>query len=426
LLPDLIIVVLLILVNGLFAGAEIAVLTVRKTRLQELVDAGNRGAKAVKLLRDQPERFLATVQIGITVVAASSAVYGAETLGSQAAEKFRDLGLGGYAEGAAFAAVVAFISYLSLVLGELVPKSLGLRYSEMYATLIAPVLVAISYAMRPLVRLLTASSNLVLKFFRDKTTFTESRLSREELQELVQEAAKTGSLDPQSSEIAARALGFGQLTVAELMVPRSEIAALPKEVSIDEMKAIILERGHTRLPVYEHSLDKIIGYVMSKDLFALTWQAPLIILTDILRPIPTVKDNMKATDVLRLLQRRKTQLAIVSDQHGATIGLVTAEDLVEELVGEIMSEHETEAVVREPDGSLLVKGTVPVREINRDHGLELPEGEWTTLAGLVMTLAGVIPKRGKLFKTTGAMLEVVEATRQRITLVRIRINSSSR
>ncbi len=422
-LSEFLIVFALILGNGLFAGAEIALLTIRKTRVQELVDRGSSGALAVKALRDKPERFLATVQIGITVISATSAVYGGEVMSGHIAAGLRRVGFGGYSEEVAFAAVVAVISYLSLVVGELVPKSLALRQAERYAVFMARPLLLIAQVMRPLVWFLTASSNIVLRLFGDRTSFTEARLSREELQELVEEAAKTGSLDAPSSEIAARAIGFGDVRVGELMVPRSEMVALPRKAPAAEVQRVLLEEGHARMPVFDESMDgyRIVGYIVAKDILALTWQTELIILEDILRPVHFVKLSAKAADVMRELQRRRMQLAIVLDEQEQVAGLITMEDLVEELVGEIFSEDERERIRRQPDGTVLIQGSVPVREVNRELDLALPEGEaWTTLAGLAAAQASAIPRPGwKTVLPDGTLLEVVDASPRKVELLRV-------
>jgi len=421
-LPDILIIFGLILVNGLFAGAEIAVLTVRRSRLQEMVDRGSRRARAVQWLRGQPERFLATVQVGITVVGATSAVYGGEFLTQRLASGLTDLGAGSYADHLAFVLVVGSISYLSLVLGELVPKSLALRHADRYATIVGRPLVLLSQFARPLVWLLTASSNVVLRIFRDETSFTESRVSRDELRSLVEEAAQTGAIDPHSSEIATRAIGFGQLTVGLLMVPRSEIDALPRHAPADEVKRALLERGRSRMPVYDGTLDHVVGYVTAKDILALSWEAPLIILEDILRPILLVRYDTLATDVLRELQKRRTQLALVRDDQNEVIGLVTAEDIVEELVGEIFSEDEVAPIRKQQDGTVLARGTVPIREVNRELDVELPQGDtWTTVAGLVTALADSIPEPGWTGTAPdGTVIEVIEASPRRVLLVRLR------
>ena len=422
-LYELLIVLALVVTNGLFAGAEIAVLTLRKTRLTQLVEAGGSAAGSIRALRNRPERFLATVQIGITVIGATSAAYGGSSIANDIAASLLRAGLSGRAaEEIALAVVVAGISYLSLVLGELVPKSLALRYAERYALLVARPLRALSSMMRPLVWLLTASSNAILRLFGDRTTFTETRLSREELQEMVEEAARAGSLDPGSSEIASRAIGFGDLRVGEVMVPRAEIVALPKQAATAEVRRLLLEEGRSRMPVYDGSLDNIVGYVIARDVLAWVLEGQLVLLEDILRPVHVVPTIAPALDVLKVLQRRRTQIAIVVDEHGAVVGLVTVEDLVEELVGDIFSEHEPERFRRQPDGSALVMGTTTIRDTNRELGTSLPEGtQWTSVAGLVIAKMGWIPPVGATITLDdGTTLEVVEGTSRRVTTVRVR------
>lgn len=418
---ELIIIFALIIVNGLFAGAEIAVLTIRKARLQEFVRRKDKRALAVKSLRDQPERFLATVQIGITVVGAAAAAFGGASLAKRLAGPMSTV-FGDYGEEVAFALVIALVSWMSLVIGELVPKSLALRFSDRYAFMVARPLLGLSSLGRPLVWFLTACSNLVLRLFGDKTTFTEARLSRDELQQLVEEAAKTGSVDPRASEIASRALGFGEVTVAEVMVPRNKIVALRRTAAHDEVQRVILEEGHSRMPVYDGSLDNIAGYVVARDVLALAWQKNLVVLEDILRPAYVVGPHTRALDLLREMQKRRVQMAVVSDEHGLS-GLITIEDLIEELVGDIFSEDDQpEALlIREPGGTALIHGWAPVRKVNRELHTDLPVGaDRTTIAGLCMSLAQAIPQAGeKLTTEDGTVLEIVEASPRRVRKVRI-------
>jgi putative hemolysin len=419
---ELLIILGLILANGLFAGAEIAIISLRKTKLNEFVRRGDKRAIAVRTLRDHPERFLATVQIGITVVGAAAAAFGGAALAQRLIDPLAAIGLGRYADAVAFGLVIALVSFLALVLGELVPKSLALRYSDGYAFLVGRPLLALSAIARPIVWFLTACSNLVLRLFGDRTTFTESRLSKDELQQLVEEAAKTGSVDPRASEIASRALGFGEINVAEVMVPRNRIVALRRGASAEEVQRVILEEGHSRMPVFEGSLDRIVGYVVARDVLALAWQKGLIVLEDILRPAYVVGSQTRAVDLLREMQRRRVQMAVVTDEHGLA-GLITIEDLVEELVGDIFNEDDqpVSLVTREPGGTALVHGWAPVRKVNRELHTDLPVGaDRTTIAGLCMSLAEAIPQAGERLTTEdGTVLEIVEASARRVRKVRI-------
>ncbi len=424
-LLELFVVLALVLANGVFSGAEIAVISLRRSRISQLVEEGRRGARALRELRDQPEPFIATVQTGISVVGATAAAFGGAELSGRLSPLVAAIpGLERWAASIAFTLVVALVSYLSLVLGELVPKSLALRGAERYALLVAAPLLLLSRLVRPLVWFLTRSSNLVLRPFGDRTTFTETRLSAEELEQLVEEAGKSGSIDPPTAEIASRALAFRDLTAADVMVPRNRIVALPLDAPQEDLKRLLLEEGRSRMPVYAGALDEIVGYVMAKDLAAMAWDRHLLVLPDLLRPVRFVPETARAVQVLRDMQRDRQQLAVVVDEHGGVSGMLTLEDLVEELVGDILGEAEEplDAIQREPSGTAIVRGDVPVRDVNRALDLGLPEGEdYTTVAGLCVSLAGAVPERGtRLPLPDGTVIEVMEASPRVVRRVRIR------
>lgn len=423
---ELLVIVALVLLNGALSGAEIAILALRSSRLQHLVQAGSGGARSVKRLRDNPERLLATVRIGLTVVGATAAAFGGSTVAPRLADVLRGVpAVAGSAEEIALAAVVVVVSYLSLVLGELVPKSLALRWSERYALLSGRPLRGLSWLARPFVWLLTGSANLLLRAFGDRTTFSEARLSPEEIQELVDEATKAGSVDPGVGEIASRAIDFADVCAAHVMVPRGRVIGIPRGAGAEELKRVILEEGHTRMPVYEGTIDKVIGYVTIGDLIALLWQSELIVLEDVVRPAYFVPKTTRAVELLGEMKRRRTQLAVVVDETQTMVGIVTLEDLLEELVGDIFSEDEEvpPATLRhEGEGAVVVLGDVSVREVNRELGLLLPEGEgWSTIAGLCLELAGRIPAPGDVLDAPdGTKIEIVDATPRHIGSVRLR------
>jgi putative hemolysin len=411
-------------VNGLFSGAEIAVVALRKSRLAQLVEGGSGAARAVERLRAEPERFLATVQIGITIVGASAAAFGGATLAADLAALLAPLPLvGPYAGQLALGAVVVAISALSIVLGELVPKSLALRAAERYALLASRPLLALSSAARPVVWLLTSASNLVLRPFGDRTTFTESRVSAEELEALVDEAGQLGALDLPTAEIASRALAFRDLTAGDVMVPRNRIVALERDASPEEIRRVLLEHGRARMPVYQGTLDGIVGYVVAKDLVATAWSGAPVALPTLLRPAPFVPATAPAVKVLRDMQRRRSPLAMVVDEHGGIAGLLTLEDLVEELVGELADEEEPieDLIGRQADGSALVSGHTPIRDLNRVLDLSLPEGEgYSTVAGLCIARIGAVPEPGARLQVGDAELEVVDATPRLVRRLRVR------
>ncbi len=420
---ELLIVIALTIGNGLFAGAEIAILSMRRTRLRELVSEGNTGATLVTRLRHVPERFLATVQIGITVIGATAAAFGGATLSKPVAKALEAAGAGSYSDNLALFLVIAFVSYLSLVIGELVPKSLALRYAERYSLVVARPLLGLAWIARPLVWVLTTSSNIVLRFFGDSTNFTEARLSPEELQQLVEEAAQEGTVEPRAGEIASRAIELGRLRAVSVMIPRAAVPTLNVDLSPDtDLRRILRTVVQDRVPVYRDTQDNVIGYVTLRDLWTLVDTEPRS-LDPVLRSPYYVPKSVLAIDVLQEMQKRQSQLAMVVNEHGTVIGYVTLEDLVEELVGEIFSEHEkrTEAIVREPGGTVLVDGMAPLHEVNRELDLDLSEESGaTTLAGAVIAEHGGIPSVGTwLSLADGVQLEVVAADPRRVLRVRI-------
>ena len=426
-LADLVLILILIIANGIFAGAEIAVVALRRSRVLELVEAGRRGARSVLALRSDPERFLATVQIGITVVSATAAAFGGSTVAAVISPLLAGIGLSPrWADRIALALVVAIVSYLSIVIGELVPKSLALHRPETYALLVARPLLALSWIARPLVRLLTASSNVLLAPFSDRTTFTETRHSAEELQHIVEEAAKAGTVHPQVGEIASRAIDFADLTAGDVMVPREQVVMVPRDASHDDIRRLLLEHGHSRVPVYEGRVDNVVGYFNLKDVLSMAWERELIVFQDLLRPPYFVPDATPAVELLQEMRRRHVLIAMVVDERGGVEGIVTMEDLVEELVGEIFSEHvkhEPELFRREPGGTVLLDGATPVRDVNRALDLGLPEDEgWNSVAGLCLAVAGRIPVPGERIPLdSGLILEVVEATPRRVRRVRVHL-----
>jgi putative hemolysin len=365
------------------------------------------------------------VQIGITVVGATAAAFGGASLSGPLSSGLERLGVGpALADDLSLAIVVALISFLSLVLGELVPKSLALRYSERYALLVAPPLAGLATLMRPLVWLLTSCSNLILRLFGDRTSFSEARISPEELQQMVEEATRAGTIDPHVGDIVSRAFDFSELRVGAVMLPRHRIISAPRTSTADELLALIAEHGHARLPIHGDTIDDIAGYVVAKDVILWSREPRLFVLGDLTRPLYVVREQERAADVLRQMQKRRTQLALVRDEQGLLAGLITAEDLVEEVVGEIVAEHETPppTIQLDASGMVTVAGVTPIRELNRQLDLELPEGEgFSTVAGLCMHVAGRIPPLGaQLTAEDGTLLEVVATAPGRIDRVRVK------
>lgn len=421
---ELAVILVLILANGVFAAAEIAVVSLRRSRVRQLVDEGRAGAHALVELRARPERFLATVQVGITVVGTTAAAFGGASLARHLEPTLRRIpALEQGADELALGLVVAALSYLSLVVGELVPKSLALRYGEGYALLVARPLQALSVVAKPIVWLLTASSNLLLRPFSDRTDFMETRVSKEELQQMVEEAAEAGELGEEAGELASRALAFDRLTLAEVMIPRNRLDAVSLRLAPEEQRRTMLAARRTRTPVFDASMDELVGYVSAMDILLRVWKDQAVDLAALVRPVKVFPERVPALEVLRFMRREHARVAIAVDEHGAVSGMVTFEDLMEEIVGEVFSEDEQarEPIVRQADGSAVLHGQTPIREVNRALELELDEPEGvTTIGGLCNHLACGVPNRGaRLAADHGVVLVVLDATPRSVRRVRL-------
>jgi putative hemolysin len=425
-LTEALLIVGLILVNGIFSGAEIAVVAMRRSRVRELAESGSQAGLALDALRHDPERFLSTVQIGITVVGAAAAALGGASFAEHLEPLFARVPLlAPRASELALVVVVLLVSYFSIVLGELVPKSLALRTSEGYATLVARPLLWLSGVVKPAVWLLTRSSNAFLRIFGDRTTFTEARLSIEELRTLVDEARAGGSVPPEAGAIATRVLESADLTAADVMIHRRFVEALPLDAGPELVRAAFERSGHQRYPVYEGSLDNVVGYVSWHDVLARLWSGQALELSGMIRPCHFTPETVSALRLIQELRERRIHIAVAVDEHGGMAGIVTMEDLVEELVGDIVSERTkaSQPLVRDPDGSFLAQALVPIRDVNRELGIELEEPErLSTLGGLCLHLAGGrIPRVGERFVSRdGTSIEVVDASPRRIRAVRLR------
>lgn len=423
-LIEFLIVFALMVLNGVFACAEIAVLSVRKSRVAELIEDGSRGARAVLWLRKQPERFLATVQIGITVVGTTAAAFGGDSL----AEHF-SLWLashlpwiGAAAHRVAFVLVIALISFLEIVVGELVPKSLALRNAEQFSVALGPMLRAMASLVKPLVWLFTGASNAVLRLFGDHTSFSEARLSPEEIQELVEEAGRTGSMDPGASEIASRAIDFRELTAVDVMVPRESIASLPHDADAAVVRRALAGRRFAHMPVYEGDPENVVGYVALKDLVVPALEGHPLRDAKV-HPARFVPASTSAMTLLRQMQTERISMAMVIDELGSLLGLVTVEDLVEEVVGDILSEGDPTPtkLARDADGSAVVPGETPIRDVNRALDMGLPEPDSvSTVAGLCLEAFGRMPLAGdRATLADGHVLEVLDATPRKVRTLRV-------
>jgi putative hemolysin len=417
---------LLILVNGFFSGAEIAVVSVRRSRIDQLIEEGRAAARVVARLKDESDRFLATVQIGVTVVGAlASAVAGASAI-EYLAPILRQSDIAFFrrwGESLAIGAVVVVISYLSLVLGELVPKSLALRYPEQIACAVARPLDCFSRMFGVAVKVLTASSNILLFFSGTGARSTEDLVSEEEVKYLIREGAEKGVFDDTEKEFIHSVFEFADTSVREVMTPRADVMALEVQTPCAEALRQMEESGFSRMPVYEEDLEHIIGIVHIKELLRAQGQGQAASLRNFLHPAYFVPDSMQISHLLRELQVRRAHMAIVVNEFGTVVGIATIEDILEEIVGEIRDEFdvdEEQPVQELREGVLLVEGGVALSDLKERYGLPFEEApDYRTIAGFLLARLERIPKGGETVIHEGYRVTVVNMEGRRIEKVRI-------
>jgi len=415
-LIEILILFALILLNGVLAMSELAVVSSRTARLQVMADEGSRGAALAIELAAAPGRFLSSVQIGITLVGVLSGAVSGATLGVRLAGALEALGLGaGPARTLGVGGVVVAITYLSLVFGELVPKRIALRMPEAAAARIAPLLRAISVGAAPAVWLLDRSGALVLALLGQSGP-AERGVTDEEVKIVLSEARTAGVMEPAETEMIAGVMRIADRTAKGLMVPRHEV----ETVDISDPPEAILRRfsetGHSRLPVREGDDDAIVGVFKSRDFVAGIEGRDL---RSLLVDAPAVRDGMAALDVLEALRKAPAHLVLVYDEFGHFEGIVTPMDVLEAIAGEFPDAAGAEAKfeVRE-DGSLLVAGWTPVDEFAERTGIALaPDRDYATVAGLVLALRGTLPRAGESVEVGGWRLEVVDLDGRRIDKV---------
>jgi len=404
----------LVLLNGALSMSELAVVSARRPRLQQWADGGNRRAAAALRLAEHPDHFLATVQVGITLVGILAGAFAGATVSQVLAQRLaRTAWLAPYAEAIALAVVVLAITYVSLILGELVPKRLALRAPERVASLVARPMTLLSRAVSPVVKLLAASTSLVLRVFGVKPT-AEPPVTEEEIKLLVGQGADAGLFERAEQALVERVFRLGDRRVASLMTPRPRLTWLDVGDGPDTVLAKIAGSPYSRFPVAEGHLDHCLGYVQARDLLDRCMAGEPFDLRAALRQPLLVPDSTKALALLESFRSSGTHIAFVIDEYGGVDGLVTLTDVLEALVGELPSEAEEDGVsaVLRDDGSLLVDGAMALEDLRAlvpvpVHHLE-ERGAFATLGGFVMARLGRVARAGDAFEWGGHRFEVMD------------------
>jgi putative hemolysin len=410
--PQLLLVVILVLVNAAFAGTELALVSLRESQLQRLEEGSATGGVLARLAR-QPNQFLATIQIGITLAGFLASAAAAVSL---AAPLEARLGfLGGAAGPVSVVLVTLILAYFTLVFGELAPKRIAMQRAEKWGMVMARPLDLLSTLTKPIVWLLSISTDLAVRLLGGDPKRQREEVTGEEIRDMV---AIHETFPPEQRQIIDGAFEIAERTLDEVMVPRSDVAVIDAAATCREALEVLVETGHSRAPVAEkRNLDRPVGMVRLRSLL----DRPDDPVTSVMWDIPAFPDAARVLTALREFQARRTQMAVVVDEYARSIGIVTVEDLVEELVGEIWDETDPDliTVIREADGTIVVPGSFPVHDL-ADLDIELPEGDYTTIAGLVLDQMNRFPRPGERIDVEDWQVEIRTVGRHRITQVALR------
>lgn len=418
---EFLIILLLLILNGIFAMYEMALVSSSKTRLETFVNKGNKRAKRVLKQLDEPEEFLSTIQIGITLIGIISGAYGGANIADDLVPLFAIIpGLETYANNLAMITTVVIITYLSLIIGELVPKSIALNNPERYAILFSPIMMVLSKASYPFVRLLSASTKLANKLIGLRNN-EERQMTQDELKMILHQSSEQGIIDKDETEMLRDVFRFSDKRANDLMTCRRDIIALHPNDTREKVLQTIQEQHFSKYLLVEKGKDDILGVVSVKDIIIMMGNTNHIFdLRSIARPALFIPESLYAKKVLEIFKKHKNKFGVVVDEYGNTEGIITLHDLTESIFGDILEENETEEedIIVRQDGSMLVEASMNLDDFMETMGIvdyeELKEEDFTTLSGLSMFLVGRIPKAGDLFTYKNLHFEVVDMDKGRV------------
>ena len=433
-LGRLLAIILLVLLNAFFVGAEFALVRSRRTRLEAMVRSGDRLARFAVRAASNISRILSASQLGVTLASLGLGWVAESTVGDIFANMFSYLPFAiemslRLTLGAALALVV--VTYLHVVFGELTPKAAALNHPEALARWLAPPLLFFAWITTPFTYFLNRSSQVILRLLgQEKAGSEEAVHSPEEIRLLVEQSQESGQMGVHDADLIDAVFEFSEKNAREVMTPRTELVALPVEATLSEVLGVVQESGLSRYPVYDESIDNIIGVVLAKDLLKLL--APranteAFDLPSIMRPVHVIPGSREVEEVLADFKRLKEHMAVVLDEYGGTAGVVTMEDLLEEIVGEILDEYDTpedaEAPLHTRAGETLVPGSTHIGELNEHFSLTIPDVDYTTIGGYVFGMLGRLPVVGDRVIAGGAIFTVREMDGRRIESLSVDLHS---
>lgn len=423
----LLIVLLLVGLNGLFVAAEFAIVTVRKTRIEQLVEEGNAVARVVQRAVKHPDMYIAATQLGITMASLGLGWVGEPTIAQMVEPPLQSL-IGGFAPAASHAIAIAIsfalITSLHIVLGELAPKSLALQNPERVAMIVTTPTDLFLRVFRPFIIALNTAGNVVVRALGARPAEGHTLVySVDELKMLVSQSREAGVIEEQEQEIIDRVFEFGETTAREVMVPRTEVIGIEAGTTIDDFLRFAVAQNHSRFPVFERDLDQIIGVAYLRDAIqsVLAGDSQTRGVESISREALVLPETVRVDVLLSEMKRRRIQLVILADEYGGTAGIVTLEDVMESIVGEVQDEFETVTsdIMPQPDGSAIVNGLVLIDQVNERFGLGLPTDDYDTIGGYVFGQIGRKPERGDVVDVEGARLRVVDLDGLRIAAIQV-------
>lgn len=415
-LLNVVLIFAFVCVGGVFAAAEMALVSLRDSQLKAFAQRGRRGAIVARVAAD-PNRFLSAVQVGVTLMGFLSAAFGGATLADELSPKLQDLGLAaGLADVVALIVITVLISYVSIVLGELAAKRLALQRAEGFALALAPLVDRIALAMRPVIWLLSRSTDVVVRAVGGDPSASREQITEQELRDIV---TAHEALGEEERRIVDDVFEAGSRQLRELMVPRTEVDFLDAGMPAYKAVKFAAERPHSRYPVIDGNADDVVGFVHVRDLFDPSVSTRSVRVGELAREVLMLPDTAKLLPSLTELRRRRTHLAIVLDEYGGTAGIITMEDLVEELVGDIQDEYDQEDAEATRLLGGAVEGLLNIEDFAEETGVVLPDGPYETAAGYLAARLGRVPATGDEVRIDGHSVTVIEMDGRRVSRLRV-------
>lgn len=422
---DFLLILVLILINGFFAASEIAIISVNRNKISMQAQEGDKKALLIQKLFKEPSKFLATIQVGITLTGFLASASAAVSISTYFSQYLKRLNIP-FSDQISLLLVTLFISYITLVLGELLPKRLALQNPEKIAFNIIGTIVFISKITAPFVKILTLSTNFFAKLFGVGATYEEEKVTEDEIRMMIDVGEENGVLNETEKEMIDGIFEFDDTLAKEVMTPRTAVFAIDINSPLEEIIHQIIEEQYSRIPVYDGDIDNIVGILYMKDLFVEMASKRLdeISIKDLLRPAYFVPDTKKIDRLFRELQASKNHMAILIDEYGGVSGIITIEDLIEEIVGNIADEYDEDVKdFQKLDSNVyIVDALVSIDEVNEKLNLKLPTEYHDTIGGFVLNLIGNIPETGESVQFENITFTVEKIDEKRIEQIKIQIN----